>query len=333
MIKIGDFANIFGVSIKTIRFYEEKKLIKPAYVDVYTGYRYYDEKNIEEMSKILAYKSLGFELSEIKDVQKQTIANKIEEYKEKIMTMYSQINTLNSLLNSKEEIKMPVFINDEKAIGKWSLIGLTKTKEDFANDKLLDEDIALKELYLMDDGKEYWVVSWTKGSIIIKGKSFTYDIENNKMYVNLKGLYDEDEKIAVYEKIDDKHYTIDEIRKVDNTDVPFEEDEKLNGLWTCLGTVSDKTNFKLEEVEVGGIIKRLAFFPNGDATITFDDDAAKSTSYTKGFIKDFCIKDTMCSYEIKNVDDKEILVVEWKSGDYVFGGFVCCYYVFEKINI
>ena len=150
MIKIGDFANMFEVSIKTVRFYEEKKLLKPAYVDRYTGYRYFDEKNIDEMSKILAYKSLGFELSEIKDVHNQTIVNKIEEYKKKIILMQDQISTLNTLLNNKEGgmINMMKFINDEKAIGKWSLIGLANNKEDFDNNKLLDEDIAIKELYL-----------------------------------------------------------------------------------------------------------------------------------------------------------------------------------------
>ena len=33
MIKIGDFAKIFDVSIKTIRFYEEKGLIVPSFID------------------------------------------------------------------------------------------------------------------------------------------------------------------------------------------------------------------------------------------------------------------------------------------------------------
>ena len=46
MLKIGEFANLFNVSIKTVRFYEEKELFKPFYIDKYTGYRYYDENNI-----------------------------------------------------------------------------------------------------------------------------------------------------------------------------------------------------------------------------------------------------------------------------------------------
>ena len=43
-LRIGNFSNVVGISVKTIRFYEEKGLIKPAYIDKYTGYTYYDEK-------------------------------------------------------------------------------------------------------------------------------------------------------------------------------------------------------------------------------------------------------------------------------------------------
>ena len=48
MIKIGDFAKLFNVSINTVRFYEEKGLLTPAYIDIYNGYRYFDENNIEQ---------------------------------------------------------------------------------------------------------------------------------------------------------------------------------------------------------------------------------------------------------------------------------------------
>lgn len=337
MIKIGDFANMFGVSIKTIRFYEEKKLLKPAYVDIYTGYRYFDEKNIDEMSKILVYKSLGFELNEIKDIHEETILNKIKDYKNKIMTMHSQINTLNTLLNSNDrevDIKnMKTFVNDEKAIGKWSLIGLAKNKDDFNNNNLLDEEIALKELYLMDGGLEYWVISWSKGTIYINDKPYSYEIEDNKMIVNLTGLYCESEKIAVYEKVDDNHYTIDEIKILDDTNVSFVEDKRINGLWTCIGIIDNKEEFNLANIIKTGIINNLSFFPNGNATVTFNDNNSRSISYTKGFVKDFCARGTMCAYEINSINDKDYLVIEWKSGDYIFGGFISCNYVFEKVNL
>ena len=66
MIKIGDFANIFDVTTKTIRYYEKLGLLVPALVDIYSGYRYFDEENIKRMKEILTLKKLGFSLDEIK---------------------------------------------------------------------------------------------------------------------------------------------------------------------------------------------------------------------------------------------------------------------------
>ena len=77
-LRIGDFSNIVGVSVKTIRFYEEKGLIKPAYIDKYTGYRYYDEKNIEQILMILQYKNMGFTLEEIKNINPNLLVSKVE---------------------------------------------------------------------------------------------------------------------------------------------------------------------------------------------------------------------------------------------------------------
>lgn len=46
MIKIGVFSKMFNVPINKVRFYEEKGLITPVYIDRYTGYRYFDDENI-----------------------------------------------------------------------------------------------------------------------------------------------------------------------------------------------------------------------------------------------------------------------------------------------
>ena len=119
MLKIGEFANLFNISIKTVRFYEEKNLFKPFYIDKYSGYRYYDEKNIYEMSKILYLKELDFSLDEIKNCDENLVNSKIEQYKEKIIKLRSNINILENFeidFDNKTQIKP--FINDKQAIGK-----------------------------------------------------------------------------------------------------------------------------------------------------------------------------------------------------------------------
>ena len=50
MFKIGDFAKLSCVSVKTLRYYDELGLLKPAHVDHFTGYRYYsaDQQRVQD---------------------------------------------------------------------------------------------------------------------------------------------------------------------------------------------------------------------------------------------------------------------------------------------
>jgi DNA-binding transcriptional MerR regulator len=41
MLKIGDFSSLAQVSIKTLRYYDERGLLSPVHIDPETGYRYY----------------------------------------------------------------------------------------------------------------------------------------------------------------------------------------------------------------------------------------------------------------------------------------------------
>ncbi|MFE0558831.1 MerR family DNA-binding transcriptional regulator [Paenibacillus sp. NPDC058910] len=46
MMKISAFAKVSGISIKTLRYYDELGLLKPAHVDEQSGYRYYSEEQL-----------------------------------------------------------------------------------------------------------------------------------------------------------------------------------------------------------------------------------------------------------------------------------------------
>ena len=65
MIKIGDFARLSQVTVRTLRYYEEVGLLKPVQVDRYTGYRYYQMDQLPRLNRILALKDLGFALDQI----------------------------------------------------------------------------------------------------------------------------------------------------------------------------------------------------------------------------------------------------------------------------
>ena len=64
--KIGEFSKITGIPVKTLRYYDEIDLFKPSEIDLFSGYRYYKEEQIESLKIILELKEAGFLLEEIK---------------------------------------------------------------------------------------------------------------------------------------------------------------------------------------------------------------------------------------------------------------------------
>lgn len=56
-----------GVSVRTLHFYDETGLLKPASYGA-NGYRFYDEPQLLTLQQILFYRELGFELRQIKEI-------------------------------------------------------------------------------------------------------------------------------------------------------------------------------------------------------------------------------------------------------------------------
>jgi DNA-binding transcriptional MerR regulator len=69
--KIGEFARLSGLSIKTLRFYDQIKLLQPVHVDPRTRYRLYAPEQLREVDAILALKDLGASLEDMRDVAKR----------------------------------------------------------------------------------------------------------------------------------------------------------------------------------------------------------------------------------------------------------------------
>ena len=67
-LQIKEFANITGVSVRTLHYYDEIGLLAPAFVDKASGYRYYDERSLLRMQEILFYRELDFSLKSIQEI-------------------------------------------------------------------------------------------------------------------------------------------------------------------------------------------------------------------------------------------------------------------------
>ena len=68
LYKIGEFSKLVNVPVKTLRYYYEINLFKPQEIDLFSGYRYYSEKQINDLEVILSLKEVGFSLEEIKKI-------------------------------------------------------------------------------------------------------------------------------------------------------------------------------------------------------------------------------------------------------------------------
>ena len=64
---IGDVAERTGIPTKTIRYYEEVSLLKPA-KRAANGYRMYDERSVHVLRFISRARSLGFPLKDVGDL-------------------------------------------------------------------------------------------------------------------------------------------------------------------------------------------------------------------------------------------------------------------------
>ena len=75
LYRIGEFARLSGVSIKTLRFYAHLGLLAPAAVDARTRYRLYAPHQLKDLAAIRALKGLGASLDDIRLVVSRAAAS------------------------------------------------------------------------------------------------------------------------------------------------------------------------------------------------------------------------------------------------------------------
>lgn len=77
MLTIGQFSKIANVTTKTLRYYDEIQLLKPVYVDTFTGYRFYSADQLETVLLINRLKEYQFTLDDIANVLKNPLDQKL----------------------------------------------------------------------------------------------------------------------------------------------------------------------------------------------------------------------------------------------------------------
>ena len=92
-LKIGEFSKLMQVTVKTLRLYEQKGLLQPDEVDEWTGYRYYNISQMQQLSTIRSLQGMGFSLAEIKEIfDNNTAVPPLEHLEQKIVDCQRQLH-------------------------------------------------------------------------------------------------------------------------------------------------------------------------------------------------------------------------------------------------
>ena len=131
-MQIKEFAELTGVSVRTLHYYDEIGLLKPSEVDAQNGYRFYDENSFERMQEILFYRELDFSLKTIAE-----ILSSPDYDKQQALSRQRQL-----LLAKKERLEQLIAAIDSVEKGE----GFVKTNNDYE---------ALKSQYA-EEAKQRW---------------------------------------------------------------------------------------------------------------------------------------------------------------------------------
>lgn len=116
LYKIGMFAAMNHITVKTLRFYEEQGLLMPVYIHQENGYRYYTLSQMALIHQITALKMAGFTLEEIARInsgadEEAVLLKKKSELIAKIADLTRQIAAVDGYLSKKKAgLSSPVLV-------------------------------------------------------------------------------------------------------------------------------------------------------------------------------------------------------------------------------
>ena len=115
---IKEFAKLCGVSVRTLHYYDEIGLLKPAFVDEQNSYRFYDEKSLMRIQEILFFKELDFPLKSISEILSSPDYDKQKALKEQRKLLILKKQRLERIIDAldnaqKGKITMNAFDNND----------------------------------------------------------------------------------------------------------------------------------------------------------------------------------------------------------------------------
>ena len=97
MKTVKEVSELTGISIRTLRYYDEIDLLKPAKVTE-AGYRLYDESSLKILRQIMFFQEMEVPLSEIKVIMKDSESDNRKILETQKMMLEIKRNRLNGII-------------------------------------------------------------------------------------------------------------------------------------------------------------------------------------------------------------------------------------------
>ena len=337
LYKIGELAKACNTTLKTIRYYETKGLIKHSKIDQENGYRYYSFDTLVSLQKFLKLRDLGFSVEEIKNYNEKSNKEKISELENLLKTTNEKIEKLSSLEYSKI-YHLPYFINDEEALGLWKSVAHAKSLNEYQNGNYNTDvnNLCFKYLYFLNHGKGFNIIKdWSKGVVNVGYKNtYSYTIDKNKLYLNMVNLSNgEHIRTIIYERVDNIKRDKAEPIFIDNTKLDFIEDGEVLGLWEIYDVVHYLEKEKYTPSNPKDMshcfFQSITFKTNGKC-IREENAEYFINKYTKGKVINTKQK-TAAAYKIINHNNETYLLLDYKGYEYIYDNMITWTYVFKKV--
>ncbi|TVY11792.1 MerR family transcriptional regulator [Paenibacillus cremeus] len=115
--KVGDLAKLTGLTVRTLRFYDQIGLFSPS-GQTDSGHRLYNASDLSRLQQILSLKELGLSLDEVKSVLTGEQYNPLEIVNLQMARIKEQIELQHQLLEQLEHVaqlmrgKAPLSVDD-----------------------------------------------------------------------------------------------------------------------------------------------------------------------------------------------------------------------------
>jgi ubiquinone/menaquinone biosynthesis C-methylase UbiE len=167
----GEFARRANVSVRTIRYYDDKGILKPTIIKD-SGYRFYKDSDFVELQKIIVLKRLGFSLDDISAISykdddvnyiKESINLQLNMIREKMIEL-KQIEQC--ILEVSQTFSNQMDFDWNKIISLIHLICMEETLEkQYKNSKNIDARIELHKRF--SNNKQGWY-HWIYNNLHLK---------------------------------------------------------------------------------------------------------------------------------------------------------------------